>query len=94
MMHQLSPSIVVSSFFHSYRDPNSTATLNAFHQCIEWCLNERFVDEDVNEAKLSLFAQVSNTSTHCALTEEMMSASFVHSTYCFVTLVSCLVTVS
>ena len=54
------------SFLLSFspRDPNSTATLDAFHQCIEWCSNERFIEEDVTEAKLSLFAQVSNNGAY------------------------------
>ena len=42
----------------SHRDPNSHATLKAFRQCIEWAMEGKFSDEDVNEARLSLFSKV------------------------------------
>lgn len=47
----------VFSFF-SYRDPNTTATLNAFDESVIWAGDGKFTDEDIEEAKLSVFAAV------------------------------------
>ena len=48
----------------SCRDPNSHATLEAFQQCVEWAIAGKFSDEDVNEARLSLFSKVRNVVMH------------------------------
>ena len=45
------------------RDPHSEATLSSYNQCIRWVLNGDFTEEDMVEAKLSVFAQVSTKNT-------------------------------
>ncbi|XP_048577548.1 presequence protease, mitochondrial isoform X1 [Nematostella vectensis] len=47
----------VFSFF-SYRDPNSVGTLDAFNDSISWASQGNFTDQDINEAKLAVFAAV------------------------------------
>ncbi|KAI7789381.1 presequence protease, mitochondrial [Triplophysa rosa] len=44
--------------FYSYRDPNSTQTLSAFHGGVEWARAGKFTQQDVDEAKLSVFSAV------------------------------------
>uniref|UniRef100_A0A8C5MQR3 Presequence protease, mitochondrial n=1 Tax=Leptobrachium leishanense TaxID=445787 RepID=A0A8C5MQR3_9ANUR len=44
--------------FYSYRDPNSMSTLNTFQKAIEWAKSEKFTEDDLNEAKLSVFSKV------------------------------------
>ncbi|KAI8327793.1 peptidase M16C associated-domain-containing protein [Chlamydoabsidia padenii] len=45
--------------FYSYRDPNSLATLDTYHHARDWVLNHAsFTDQDLTEAKLSIFQQV------------------------------------
>ncbi|KAI0212017.1 Presequence protease, mitochondrial [Lamellibrachia satsuma] len=50
-----SPGVV--SFF-SYRDPNSMKTLDAFDGAVDWAVNGSFTQDDIDEAKLSIFSQV------------------------------------
>eukprot|EP00794_Sanderia_malayensis_P000544 gene544-1199_t len=47
----------VFSFF-SYRDPNDVDTLKAFEGSVKWASNREFTSEDVEEAKLSVFAAI------------------------------------
>jgi len=47
----------IFSFF-SYRDPNSEKTLDAFDRSVDWACKGSFSDEDIDEAKLSVFAAV------------------------------------
>ncbi|XP_019848663.1 PREDICTED: presequence protease, mitochondrial-like isoform X1 [Amphimedon queenslandica] len=47
----------IFSFF-SYRDPHSLDTVNRFNDSIDWVTSRSFTDEDVEEAKLSVFSQV------------------------------------
>lgn len=42
--------------FYSYRDPNSTQTLSAFRGGVEWARAGKFTQQDVDEAKLSVFS--------------------------------------
>uniref|UniRef100_A0A2I4CMQ5 Presequence protease, mitochondrial n=1 Tax=Austrofundulus limnaeus TaxID=52670 RepID=A0A2I4CMQ5_AUSLI len=44
--------------FYSYRDPNSVQTLSAFHKGVEWVKSGQFSQQDVDEAKLSVFSLV------------------------------------
>uniref|UniRef100_A0A671NII0 Presequence protease, mitochondrial n=1 Tax=Sinocyclocheilus anshuiensis TaxID=1608454 RepID=A0A671NII0_9TELE len=44
--------------FYSYRDPNSTQTLSAFRGGVEWARAGKFTQQDINEAKLSVFSAV------------------------------------
>ncbi|CAM4587891.1 unnamed protein product [Leuciscus chuanchicus] len=44
--------------FYSYRDPNSTQTLSAFRGGVEWAREGRFTQQDIDEAKLSVFSAV------------------------------------
>ena len=44
------------SFF--FRDPNNIRTLEAFDQAVEWASQGKFKDEDIEEAKLSVFSSV------------------------------------
>ena len=43
---------------HLYRDPNNVRTLEAFEQSVEWASQGNFKDEDIEEAKLSIFSSV------------------------------------
>lgn len=47
----------IFSFF-SYRDPNTVRTLEAFDQAVEWASNGNFKNEDIEEAKLSVFSSI------------------------------------
>lgn len=40
------------------RDPNCSQTLEAFHRGVEWAQDGRFTQQDVDEAKLSIFSTV------------------------------------
>jgi len=42
-----------------FRDPNSVETFKSFENCIDWAINGNFSDQDVDEAKLGVFSQVS-----------------------------------
>ncbi|XP_030631404.1 presequence protease, mitochondrial isoform X2 [Chanos chanos] len=44
--------------FYSYRDPNSTQTLTAFRNGVEWAKAGKFTQQDIDEAKLSIFSAV------------------------------------
>nr|XP_018905366.1 PREDICTED: presequence protease, mitochondrial [Bemisia tabaci]XP_018905367.1 PREDICTED: presequence protease, mitochondrial [Bemisia tabaci] len=52
----VSPAGVIS--FYSYRDPNSVATFDAFDNSVEWLMNSNLSDEDIDEAKLSVFQRI------------------------------------
>ncbi|KAI5262151.1 Presequence Protease [Manis pentadactyla] len=43
---------------YSYRDPHSTETLQSFVKAAEWAKSGRFMQQDVDEAKLSVFSSV------------------------------------
>lgn len=44
--------------FYSYRDPNSVQTLAAFRRGVEWAKAGQFSQQDIDEAKLSVFSAV------------------------------------
>ncbi|KAM9790925.1 presequence protease, mitochondrial [Syngnathus typhle] len=44
--------------FYSYRDPNSVQTLSAFGKGVDWAKSSRFTQQDIDEAKLSIFSAV------------------------------------
>ncbi|KAK6166270.1 hypothetical protein SNE40_023007 [Patella caerulea] len=44
--------------FYSYRDPNSTQTMDVFNQSVQWATNSKFTDQDIDEAKLGVFQQI------------------------------------
>lgn len=44
--------------FYSYRDPNSMQTLSAFRKGVEWARDGQFTQQDIDEAKLSVFSAV------------------------------------
>ncbi|ETE70503.1 Presequence protease, mitochondrial, partial [Ophiophagus hannah] len=44
--------------FYSYRDPNSMNTLAAFEKAAEWARTGMFTQQDIDEAKLAVFASV------------------------------------
>ncbi|KAK2896068.1 presequence protease, mitochondrial [Channa argus] len=44
--------------FYSYRDPNSVQTLSAFSKGIDWAKSGQFTQQDIDEAKLSVFSAV------------------------------------
>lgn len=41
--------------FTSYRDPQTTDTLKKFEDSVSWLIQASFTEEDINEAKLSVF---------------------------------------
>ncbi|XP_077997205.1 presequence protease, mitochondrial-like [Glandiceps talaboti] len=44
--------------FYSYRDPNTVETLNAFEASTEWAKEGNYTQQDIDEAKLSVFQTV------------------------------------
>ncbi|KAM4604990.1 presequence protease, mitochondrial-like [Polymixia lowei] len=44
--------------FYSYRDPNSVQTLSAFRKGVDWARSGQFSQQDIDEAKLSVFSAV------------------------------------
>ncbi|KAM7400088.1 hypothetical protein PAMA_004675 [Pampus argenteus] len=44
--------------FYSYRDPNSVQTLSAFRKGVDWAKAGQFTQQDIDEAKLSVFSAV------------------------------------
>lgn len=44
--------------FYSYRDPNSVQTLSAFRRGVDWAKSGLFTQQDIDEAKLSVFSAV------------------------------------
>uniref|UniRef100_A0A8C8IV26 Pitrilysin metalloproteinase 1 n=1 Tax=Oncorhynchus tshawytscha TaxID=74940 RepID=A0A8C8IV26_ONCTS len=44
--------------FYSYRDPNTVQTLSAFRKGVDWAISGQFTQQDINEAKLSVFSAV------------------------------------
>uniref|UniRef100_A0A668AUX1 Pitrilysin metalloproteinase 1 n=1 Tax=Myripristis murdjan TaxID=586833 RepID=A0A668AUX1_9TELE len=44
--------------FYSYRDPNSVQTLSAFRKGVDWAKSGTFTQQDIDEAKLSIFSAV------------------------------------
>ncbi|KAF2076387.1 hypothetical protein CYY_002292 [Polysphondylium violaceum] len=42
--------------FYSYRDPNLLKTLNAFNESIQWSLNDKITDKNIESAQLSIFS--------------------------------------
>uniref|UniRef100_A0A287BLP3 Presequence protease, mitochondrial n=1 Tax=Sus scrofa TaxID=9823 RepID=A0A287BLP3_PIG len=42
----------------SYRDPRSMETLQSFAEAVDWARSGRFTQQDIDEAKLSVFASV------------------------------------
>lgn len=44
--------------FYSYRDPNFEETLSAFNNSVQWATEGKFTDQDVEEAKISVLAQL------------------------------------
>lgn len=52
--------------FYSYRDPNSTATLDIFDGSADWIRKNEFTDKDIDEAKLGIFQTVDMPVPPCA----------------------------
>ncbi|ELW71643.1 Presequence protease, mitochondrial [Tupaia chinensis] len=44
--------------FYSYRDPNSIETLQSFAKAVDWAKSGKFTQQDIDEAKLSVFSAV------------------------------------
>ncbi|XP_033114780.1 presequence protease, mitochondrial-like [Anneissia japonica] len=44
--------------FYSYRDPNSEKTIKAFSDSIQWAVDANYSQQDIDEAKLSVFSAV------------------------------------
>ncbi|XP_023580780.1 presequence protease, mitochondrial isoform X1 [Trichechus manatus latirostris] len=44
--------------FYSYRDPNSIETLHSFGKAVDWAKSGKFTQQDIDEAKLSVFSAV------------------------------------
>ena len=44
--------------FYSYRDPNTSATLDAFDAAVNWAADGNITQKDIDEAKLSIFQGV------------------------------------
>lgn len=46
------------NFFPLLRDPNSLSTLKTFEKAVEWAKSGEFTQQDIDEAKLAVFAAV------------------------------------
>jgi len=44
--------------FYSYRDPNTVGTIDIFDDAAKWIDKNQFTDQDIDEAKLSVFREV------------------------------------
>ncbi|XP_073256731.1 presequence protease, mitochondrial-like [Porites lutea] len=44
--------------FYSYRDPNFEETLSAFEHSVQWAAEGKFTEQDIEEAKISVLAQI------------------------------------
>ncbi|XP_036136152.1 presequence protease, mitochondrial isoform X2 [Molossus molossus] len=44
--------------FYSYRDPRSTETFQSFAKAVDWAKSGKFSQQDIDEAKLSVFSAV------------------------------------
>ncbi|CAO3587944.1 unnamed protein product [Absidia cylindrospora] len=44
--------------FYSYRDPKSMATIDTYNNAMDWTLGHTFTEQDLTEAKLSIFQQL------------------------------------
>ncbi len=44
--------------FYSYRDPNVQKTLTTFDRSLDWVMSNKFTDQDLQEAKLTVFADL------------------------------------
>jgi len=42
--------------FYSYRDPNLLKTINAFNESVQWSLNDKITDKNIESAQLSIFS--------------------------------------
>lgn len=52
-------SVLMSRLSHvSLRDPNSVQTLSAFRKGVDWAKSGQFSQQDIDEAKLSVFSAV------------------------------------
>jgi len=49
--------------YYSYRDPNTTATLEAFNNAAHWAAEGNLTDQDIEEAKLSIFQSIDAPSS-------------------------------
>ena len=49
--------------FYSYRDPNLQKTLETFSQSVAWAVGGSFTEQDIDEAKLSVFQRVDSPIT-------------------------------
>uniref|UniRef100_A0A3Q3EU94 Peptidase M16C associated domain-containing protein n=1 Tax=Labrus bergylta TaxID=56723 RepID=A0A3Q3EU94_9LABR len=56
--------------FYSYRDPNSVQTLSAFRRGVDWAKSGQFTQQDIDEAKLSVFSAV-DSPVAPGVTDEM-----------------------
>lgn len=45
------------------RDPNFEETLSAFEHSVQWAAEGKFTEQDIEEAKISVLAQVSSAYT-------------------------------
>ena len=50
--------LLLLKFYFCLRDPNSLETLDCFQSSIDWITKGTFSQEDIDEAKLSVFSQV------------------------------------
>ena len=52
--------------FFSYRDPHSISTIEHFQKSLRWLVNGSFTEQDLDEAKLSVFQAVSGRGLNFA----------------------------
>ncbi|KAI9309488.1 peptidase M16C associated-domain-containing protein, partial [Cunninghamella echinulata] len=44
--------------FYSYRDPKLMSTIDTYNHAVDWIQKQNFTDQDMTEAKLSIFKQI------------------------------------
>ncbi|XP_065809408.1 presequence protease, mitochondrial-like [Labrus bergylta] len=74
-VHFISESIRTVPFsHHDYaRDPNSVQTLSAFRRGVDWAKSGQFTQQDIDEAKLSVFSAVDSPVAPADKGEERLS---------------------
>lgn len=65
-------------FLLSLRDPNSVRTLSAFRKGVDWAKSGQFSQQDIDEAKLSVFSAVDSPVAPADKGETLTLKEVVH----------------
>ena len=62
-----------------FRDPNSVATLESFSQSVDWAVKGEYTQQHIDEAKLSVFSDVSSMPGKMSLSLSKVQRKFAKS---------------